>query len=340
MADKWRIVDYCLLIDSQAHYNLDPASMAIRTRRMNSNQSRITREQQYHDDVYRHVAFDDRYIRDMRSFRSPVGWIETSSPKLGSDVLEFFGDLTGSKVLVYGCGDKPAPLWFARNGATVDAFDLSAGAVEIQRALAKKLDLKISAFLADAHRTKLADKSYDLIYGNAILHHLDSPTVAKELSRLVRWKGNVIFREVLSGSVFLRLFRKVSPFCQTEDQHSLGQADFDAFDAEFGDVKVFAYTLAAQPYLLLQRLVNTVLRKLGFSWRWRRMVWFCALCDRLDELVFRTFPFTRQFAWLCLIVMTPSRSSGPSEHARTETSPQRCGRELYRQSRKDNTKSD
>ncbi len=303
---------------------------------MKSNQPTKIRDQQYHDQTYRLVALDDKYIRYMCSFKSPTGWIETSSPKLGADVLELLGDLTGRKVLVYGCGDDPAALWFARNGAAVDAFDLSAEAVGIQHALAQKLDLKISAFVADAHRTKLVDKSYDIIYGNAILNRLDSPTVAKELSRLVRWKGSVIFCQVLWENLFLRLFSKASPSRLTKHQPPLGEADFSAFDAEFGDAKVFAYTLAAQPYLLVTGLINTILRKLGFSWQWRGMIWFCTLCDKLDGFVFRAFPFTRQFAQLRLIVMTPSSSSPALEHARSQTNPQRCGPEICRQLRKDN----
>jgi len=64
----------------------------------------------------------------------------------------------------------------------------------------------------DAMKTPFPDRSFDVIYGNAVLHHLDSEACAPEIARLLAPGGVAVFREVQAGNIFLRLFRNLTPF--------------------------------------------------------------------------------------------------------------------------------
>ncbi len=277
-------------------------------KRKHNNSDKVAREEEFFDRSADAVRLTSEWLEQMVSYESPAGWAKVYSPALPDDIVTLLGDVKGKKVLVYGCGYDVAPIWFARHGAQVDAIDISPKSIDIERAIAERLKLDIKAFVANAHDTLLPDSSYDILYGNAILHHLDAEKAAQEIYRLLRPGGVAVFRDVQAGNIALRCFRKLTPFWRTLDEHPLTtQSDFKIFKRTFATVRVSIYTLTALPYIFVLRLINAAMkRRITARWRLTSNVHLCTLCDKIDRLLFHIFPFLKSQAWLCLIELKKS----------------------------------
>jgi ubiquinone/menaquinone biosynthesis C-methylase UbiE len=100
-----------------------------------------------------------------------------------------------------------AAVVLARAGARVTAFDLSHGYVAEAGSRAAANDVSVRFLRADAERLPFADGSFDRIWGNAILHHLDIDKAGRELYRILRPGGLAVFCEPCGENVLLRWAR-------------------------------------------------------------------------------------------------------------------------------------
>jgi 2-polyprenyl-3-methyl-5-hydroxy-6-metoxy-1,4-benzoquinol methylase len=166
----------------------------------------IQDEKLYHDSIASRVKIDNNLMQKFLSFDSPASYMANRLPRLKKMLLQALGDVRGKRVLVYGCGNDSAAVWFSKSGANVDAIDISPRSVDNQKEIAAKLCLNINAIVMDAQSLELLSDEYDIVYGNAILHHLDLHKALPEIVRVLKPKGKAIFRDVMSGNIFLRLF--------------------------------------------------------------------------------------------------------------------------------------
>jgi len=97
--------------------------------------------------------------------------------------IEKLGPLNGVRVLDFGCGHAMASVIMARQGARVTGFDLSQGYLAEARKRAAHNGVQLGLLMADGNRLPFASSSFDRIWGNAILHHLDLTAVAAEIAR-------------------------------------------------------------------------------------------------------------------------------------------------------------
>jgi ubiquinone/menaquinone biosynthesis C-methylase UbiE len=63
--------------------------------------------------------------------------------------------------------------------------------------------------LVSAHDLPLPDESVDVVFGIAILHHLDLGLSAREVNRVLKKGGIAIFQEPVRNSRLMRAFRKL-----------------------------------------------------------------------------------------------------------------------------------
>ena len=75
----------------------------------------------------------------------------------------------------------------------------------------------MTCLVMDANSLDLPSNEYDIVYGNAILHHLDTPRCSSELSRVLKNNGKAVFRDVIKGNVFLQFFRTATSFWRTDN---------------------------------------------------------------------------------------------------------------------------
>jgi SAM-dependent methyltransferase len=131
--------------------------------------------------------------------------------------------VAGRVVLDYGCGDGESSRQLLAEGARhVYGLDLSPKAI----ALARERELANASFeVGDAHRLPWPDRSFDVVVGRAILHHLDLPVATSELARVLRPGGELFFVEPLYHNPLTVLLRWLTPKARTVDEKPLTRAE-------------------------------------------------------------------------------------------------------------------
>jgi ubiquinone/menaquinone biosynthesis C-methylase UbiE len=129
-------------------------------------------------------------------------------------VIEFLGDLHGKQVLEYGCGLGKTAVLLAKSGAQVTTFDLSPTSVAVtrNRATQNELQTNINLTVAAGEHLPYADESFDVIFGRAILHHIDADLGWHELDRMLKSGGKAVFIEPMGMNPLLNFARDHIPY--------------------------------------------------------------------------------------------------------------------------------
>jgi SAM-dependent methyltransferase len=144
------------------------------------------------------LRFDDDAYLDHET------WVRPAFDRLGP--------VAGLRVLDCGCGHGMAAVVLARHGGRVTALDLSAGYLLEARRRAEANGVAVDFIQTEAERLPFADRSFDRIWGNAILHHLDLARAASELRRVLTPGGLAVFCEPWGENPLLGLARRRLPY--------------------------------------------------------------------------------------------------------------------------------
>ncbi len=160
---------------------------------------------------------------------------------------EVEGSANDGRCLEFGCGPGDA-LWV--DGGY--AFDLSEEALVQAQQQAARRGLRLRFCQADAERLPYRDESFDLIYGRAILHHMDTTTAAREIHRLLQPGGKAIFSEALGLNPVVNLFRRLTPRLRSADEHPLTFRDFRIYRS-YLSVKIQTYCFLWNGLLVMRK---------------------------------------------------------------------------------------
>ncbi|MDB5306372.1 MAG: rebM 2 [Gemmataceae bacterium] len=248
---------------------------------------RLVAEQLFHDrqaadraSSFRSGCGDLRF--DDEAYLNHETWIRPAFAKLG--------ELRGKHVLDYGCGHGMAAVALARAGATVTAFDLSPGYVSEARERARANDVTAAFAVADAEDLPFPDGSFDGVWGNAILHHLDLARAGRELARVLKPGGVAVFCEPWGGNPVLSFARRFIPYPgkdRTPDERPLSRRDLGPLRDSFPTLEVEGHQL------------------LGMVRRVWRNRWACRAFDAADARLLRTCPSLCN--WCRYVVITLKR---------------------------------
>lgn len=108
-------------------------------------------------------------------------------------------------LLDFGCGLGRHSIFFAQQGFTVSAFDLSKDGTEHLRKWAKQKNLDIDVRQADMLSLPYADNSMDCLFAYHVISHTDTPGMQKILQEIQR----VVAPE---GEIYLTLCSKESDY--------------------------------------------------------------------------------------------------------------------------------
>jgi ubiquinone/menaquinone biosynthesis C-methylase UbiE len=198
------------------------------------------------------------------------------------EVAEYVPILNGKRVCEVGCGYGVISSYFARRGARVWGFDVSETNVFVARraAQANGVAERVSLQVMQGECLAFADNSFDLVFGNAVLHHLDITAGAREIYRVLKPGGVAIFREPFGENRLLEWARncswRSSNHRHTEDEHSLLYRDVETLRTVFPKV-VFRESelLSVLGYLLRKAEVGMIAVP-----RWERTLQHLASLDR------------------------------------------------------------
>jgi SAM-dependent methyltransferase len=196
-------------------------------------------------------------------------------------------DAPGKRLLELGCGLGDNVLDFARCGGRVTGIDLSHVAVENARARAAELGIEAAFEAMDAEATTFADRSFDIVCGGAILHHLDTERAYREIARLLAPGGYALFLEPLGYNPLINIYRRLTPSLRTPDEHPFVARDLELAKRYFSVVGVTYYYLTT---LLTLPIARTRIGKGAV-----------ALANAVDRLLFRLVPVLRKQAWFIVL---------------------------------------
>jgi SAM-dependent methyltransferase len=206
--------------------------------------------------------------------------------------LEFayhlLGDVRGRQVLELGCGSGANTVCLVARGASVCALDISEDLIGLaRRRLAASGCAGGACFVVGtAHELPLRDASVDVVFGIAILHHLDLPLVSREVHRVLRQGGRAIFQEPVRNSPTLRALRSLIPWTAVDVspfERPLTDDELRAFAAPFSSMRVRAFGL---PHVMVGALFSR-----GHVHR----------LYQLDAMLLRTVPSLQYYAGIRVI---------------------------------------
>ena len=202
-------------------------------------------------------------------------------------------DVRGKTVLEYGCGDRTNTLILALRGARVKALDISPDLIDIARARLKAnhISADVEFIVGSAHDLPLPNGSVDVVFGMAILHHLDLALSASEVKRVLRKGGRAIFQEPVQNSKVIKLIRRLMPY-KAPDVSPFERPLTDSELAEYADG--FSSYRSKAFVLPTTSLVN-ILPPLQQR--------FLHTCYRQDAALLRRFPALAHFATIRVVEM-------------------------------------
>src|SRR5215469_7995720 len=148
-------------------------------------------------------------------------------------LLEKLGPLQNKQVCDFGCGDGKLAVTLAMHGACVSAFDISAEYIRLAEQYAELNQVKVHFDIMNAERTQYPNNCFDLVVGNAIIHHLNVSKTVAEVRRILKPGGMAYFWEPSAGNPLLQFARLHLPYPhkdRTPDEAPLTSRDIDLFD--------------------------------------------------------------------------------------------------------------
>lgn len=191
--------------------------------------------------------------------------------------FHLLGDVRGKSVLEFGCGSGENTVLLARRGAEVCALDISEALIQVAK---RRLEVNgisggVKFCVASAYEIPLPDESVDVVFGMAILHHLELEPAAREVRRVLRKGGRAIFKEPVRNSKLLGVLRGLIPYRAPDIspfERPLTDAEMEGFAEGYSHYHSKAFMLPSMrlasilPVLRnyadsLQRMDGAILRK-------------------------------------------------------------------------------
>ncbi|MFD2823569.1 class I SAM-dependent methyltransferase [Lacinutrix iliipiscaria] len=98
---------------------------------------------------------------------------------------------------------------------------------------AEGIPFEMDFLLMDANQLEFPDETFDVVYGGAILHHLDIEKSLNHVHRVLKPGGYILFTEPLNINPLYKIYRKLNPKERTPDEHALVLNDFKIIKEKF-----------------------------------------------------------------------------------------------------------
>lgn len=244
-----------------------------------SDTERLAREATFHD----HGVGASRARASTEKFYA----VTRSSLKRYRELV--LADVSGQRVLEYGCGAGSAAFDIARAGGKVVGIDISPVRIELAQQQAKEQGVADRAEFRVMNAEELAFPagSFDRVVGSGILHHLDLAHGYAEVARVLSPEGYGAFVEPLGHNPLINWYRRRTPQMRTPDEHPLRIEDLQLARQYFGAVETdffHLFSLGAVPFRSTP-LFGPLL----------------AMAEAMDRAAMRFLPPVRRWAWMSVM---------------------------------------
>ena len=197
---------------------------------------------------------------------------------------ELLGDLKGRKLLEIGCGMGDQLAYFASRGAEVVGIDVSQESLIFAQRMLQEQKLTGKVLEMSAEKLEFKDNSFDLIYINSALMHVDHQKVLQECRRVLKKGRALIILEPLKYNPLMMVYRLFSPYRKTKPQY-MSVGEFRMLAEEFWEYvhrEFYFFSLLSLPLfrkypakaLLVSKQLERVDSALGKVLPWlKRLYW-------------------------------------------------------------------
>ena len=203
------------------------------------------------------------------------------------DFSAYISKKTKNKIVLdYGCGVGSVTRKLSKfNPSKLFGIDISE--VSINKAIeeAKKLNLKIDYSVDNCEKTKFEAETFDLVFGSGILHHLNLEKSIREINRVLKNDGEMVFLEPLGTNPLINFYRKLTPKSRSVDEHPFLKKDFNFINSLFKQVTIKYYGFFTLVFFL-------------FYGNPKKSIIF-KIVSKLDNYFFK-IKFLKNFAWSVL----------------------------------------
>jgi SAM-dependent methyltransferase len=235
----------------------------------------------YKERVAKEAGFYDNEQFQRERFESALTYLNDGigRQRRNEAIRTAMQDAEGARVLEIGSQSwEWCLLRYGYQPAQLTCINISETELEVGRAHAAMLGFACNFRKMDAHDLEFEDASFDLVFGTAILHHLEFARGIREIYRVLRKGGKIVFVEPLRNNPVARLIRWLTPYARTADELPLGRRELSLIDRNFE---------LANYYSEMFTVVGAVVARPMFS---RPINPVTLFCDRVDDLVARVAP--------------------------------------------------
>lgn len=208
---------------------------------------RHERETSFHDEKYAEEG------------KQPAVYRFNPTARVFRRMKQIIGDVRDKNVLEYGCGTGWITIQLAQMGARLHAFDISNEAVKHTDKLLRGEfpDRPHDVRRMPAEALEFPDQHFDLVFGFAILHHLDLPRAMPELHRVLKPGGLACFAEPLGSNPLINAYRRSTPQFRTPDERPIILPEFARHARVFSRYEHEEFYLTALLPLALSRFFSS-----------------------------------------------------------------------------------
>ncbi len=257
----------------------------------------LEREREYYDALYAHAQVDAPL---------PSRLVHPSEEPYWD---KYVGSLEGKQVLECGSGAGRVAVWLAKQGARVQAVELSPIGVERTRERARLYGLqdRIQAYVGDCCQLEqiIPSDSIDIALGFSVLHHFPAREFGQSLRRVLKPGGRAVFLENSNSNPLYRCLRRIRNN-ESACGSPLSQSQVRELVAQVGE------GLPVFPRFGLFHLSSKYI--------FRNRAFYRSLVNRLDEMI-DAIPGTRRWSahmWVVLIKPYDSEPTRPSAYPTAE----------------------
>jgi len=215
------------------------------------------------------------------------------------------GPLQDKRILDVGCGDGMNAVMMAMMGARVTGIDISSKAIEVaqRRAELNNVADRVQFICSPIETVPLADQSFDIIWGDGILHHVldDLEPILQHLRPSLKSDGCFLYAEPVNLCQSLRKMRKIVPLrtdC-TPGERPLVSAEMDLVQKHAGEFH-------KRYYGLFGRLDRFILTSHNYE-RSSALQRFIVNCIDLVDYILLSVPIFKRLASTCVMYGKPKQ---------------------------------
>jgi SAM-dependent methyltransferase len=188
-------------------------------------------------------------------------------------------DATDARVLEIGSQSWEQCLFrYGYRPERLTCINISQAELEIGRTRAATLGMACDFRKMDAHNLEFDDNSLDVVFGVAILHHIEFPRAMREIHRVLREHGKILFVEPLRHNPVARTVRWLTPHARTPDELPLGRPELRLISRNFEVNNYYSEMLTVIGAVVAQAFFTTPVNALT------------KFCNRADDLLARMAP--------------------------------------------------